>query len=235
MADINTATRTTLLPQTLEQWYRNPRPMRAMETAEVESYTVARDIHYIDIRHGLLERIDRQMLAWWHRYFCYQRLVASNGMEVSGFELWHPEDHVSCVVERHSLSGALGLTDGARFTCVEKHGNGQLTTRSGRVLRLDDRGRRIDFRIFQHIYGLQMDDVVESGQGISLSTRMVLETKGFVREATERGNEAVIDELKTAWIRHTIEEIGNLERILPCMYHGRQQGRIGQQPHASTH
>jgi hypothetical protein len=222
------ALRTVRLPEALEQWAIDPRPMREPSSATIDSHVLAGDIHYIGIRHAVLRNISRGMLASWNRYFCYHQLVDSRGEQRSAFNLWHPRDHVSCRVEQHSLSGELGLSAGALITCSEKYGASLPTTRTARVLRLDEQGFHLSFRIFHHIYGLQMEDVIDTATGIELSTRLVLETKSFIREASERDNKALIEALKQAWIQHKVEEIGNLERILPCLFSRESIGWFGQ-------
>jgi len=222
------ALRTVRLPEALEQWAVDPRPMRDLSSARIDSHVLAGDIHYIGIRHDVLRNISRGMLASWNRYFCCHQLVDSRGEHCSAFKLWHPQDHVSCRVEQHSLSGELGLSAGTLIACSEKYGASQPTTRTAKVLRLDEHGFHQSFRIFRHVYGLQMEDVIETARGIELSTRLVLETKGFIREASERDNKALIEALKQAWIQHKIEEIGNLERVLPCLLSPKSIGWFGQ-------
>jgi hypothetical protein len=218
---------TVRLPEALEQWANDPRPMRDPSSARIDSQMLAGDIHYIGIRHGVLRNISRGMLASWNRFFCYHQLVDGRGEHRSAFNLWHPQDHVSCRVEQHSLSGEPGLSAGALITCSEKYGASLPIIRTAKVLRLDEQGFHLSFRIFRHIYGLQMEDVIETATGIELSTRLVLETKGFIREASERDNKVLIEALKQAWIQHKVEEIGNLERILPCLFSRESTGWFG--------
>jgi len=125
------------------------------------------------------------------------------------------------------VAALLGLATGALLTCSEKYGDRLPITRTAKVLRLDEQGFYLSFRIFSHTYGLQMEDVTETATGVELSTRLVLETRGFIREAPERDNKALIETLKQAWIRHKVEEIGNLERILPCMFSQEAVGWFG--------
>lgn len=219
---------TIRLPEALEQWAIDPRPMRDPSSARIDSHMLSGDIHYIGIRHDVLRNISCGMLARWNRYFCYHQLVDSHGDRHSAFRLWHPQDHLSCWVEQHSPSGEPGLSAGALIGCSEKYGANLPTTRRARVLRLDEHGFHLSFHIFRHVYGLQMEDVVETATGIELSTRLVLETRGFIREASERHNKALIEALKQAWIQHKVEEIGNLERILPCLFGPKSIGWFGQ-------
>lgn len=221
------ALRTVRLPEELEQWAIDPCPMRNRSSARIDSHVLAGDVHYIGIRHDVLRNISRGMLASWNRYFCYHQLVDSRGEHHSAFKLWHPQDHVSFRVDQHSLSGEPGLSVGALIVCSEKYGASLPTTRTARVLRLDEHGFHLSFHIFRHVYGLQMEDVIETAAGIELSTRLVLETKGFIREASERDNKALIEALKQAWIQHKVEEIGNLERILPCLFSPKSIGWFG--------
>ena len=149
------------------------------------------------------------------RYFCYQRLVDSRGESLPAFRLWHPHDHISCSLDRHALSGELGLVRGAQMESRECYGRLWPMSTETKVLKCDDYGFHASFSVFGEIHGLQLEDFSESRDGVAVSTRLLLEARRLNRRGRAGRDHRRMGQIKQALIRHKIEEIGNLETILP--------------------
>ena len=179
------------LPEPLEKWIEAPDPMRCASSARVTNRMVGARFHYISIRHAVLKHVTARMVSQWFRYFCYQRLVDSRGESLPAFRLWHQLESRECYGRLWPMSTET------------------------RVLKCDDYGFHASFSVFGDIHGLQLEDFSESRDGVAVSTRLLLEARRLNRRGRADHDHRRMDEIKQALIRHKIEEIGNLETILP--------------------
>ena len=202
------------LPEELEAWMQNPAPMRSRNTATVHCSLVARGVTCISIRHQELQGVDSAMVYWWFKYFCYQNLVTANGTPVSAFVLWHPRDHVNFEIEKHSLSGEIGVCKGAVVSIVKSHGRRLLSSGEARVVDLSNNRFSIKYQNCLHQKVLITDDFVDTKSGLLLISNIVKVANRFAQQSE---NCFICDADSKNWIEHKIEEIGNLQIILPIL------------------
>lgn len=152
------------LPRELEAWFECP-AMRPRHSALVQHHSVARGVFCTSIRHQVLVGVDSTMIYRWFKYFCYQKLVTSRGQTISAFQLWHPRDHINLEIQRHSLSGELGLVKGAKAMIVEKRDNNIPCNTVIKVIDLSRKKFVIKYHKCAHRKVLVSEDFVDTEGG----------------------------------------------------------------------
>ncbi len=203
------------LPAELEGWLKHP-VMRALDTASVRQNRVARGVISTSIRHQELDGVNSEMAYQWFKYFCYQHLRLANGERISAFSLWHPKDHISFEILNHSLSGEIGLARGASALVVEKHGDNILC--NGKVKIIDLSKKRFSVKHHGLLYqnSFVYDEFFDTDNGLQMISNLVKVEGRFQHEADCCADSEISLEIQ-AWIEHKIEEVGNLQIILPSL------------------
>jgi len=207
------------LPQELEAWMRNPGAMRSSASADVRRDVITRGLECVSIQHQVLAGVDSVMIYWWFRYFCYQNVRLANGKLVSTFVLWHPLEHVSFGIQRHSLSGAVGLCAGTQVCVKIKCRSKLLIVGVGNVQVLDQTGLSIRFQKFLSGPALVLDDFVDTPTGLLYVSRLI-SVKSRERSVKQSNLDTDVVE---DWIGYKIQVIGNLKILLPSLYKSQSQ------------
>lgn len=171
----------------------------------------------VTITHRPIPGLTPQDLLWWFTHI--EGECRLDGHTLTRYRAWHPRDHIHWALERADGSGAAG--EGARFRIVEAFGadGRNLVDVVERVEKLDETGirlvqRRLGVRLFmlEHTWspgaeGVHYVSVMEIGSVLrgwspvnAVLTRRVMPRRRCV-----------------AWVRHNIEEVGRLERLVPLV------------------
>ena len=189
-------------------------PLRPIESAAVQFLDAPHGRRRVTIDHRPLRGITPAMLLDWFTHL--GETMSYGGEVIDRYLAWHPIDHIMWALARQAPSG--GAADGARFRMVEAFG-GRPEYRIDEIAcveKLDETG----IRLVKRIAGLpvfQLEHTWSAGvDGAHYVTVMDL----GVRPAVLAPVNAVVrrrfseDEVR-AWVKHNIEEVGQLEYLLP--------------------
>lgn len=170
------------------------------------------------IEHDLVAGVTPTMLDWWFRHIGGDVVV--DGRRYDRYRVWHPRDHIAW----HLVGGDpehVGV--GARFRIVEAFDRNPawLVDSVEVVTKLDDTGIRLErSMIGSTVFSLEHWFVPAEG-GTRYRSRMELgaDTR-FGRLLFDRIVRPMVFgvPMAHAWLKHNVEEVGNLERFLPELY-----------------
>jgi DAPG hydrolase PhiG domain len=171
------------------------------------------------VEHEPLAGVTPAMLVWWYRTFPFSRLQWEGDI-VSLYRVWHPRDHVRFSVLRRSRRGGAGASERAVVLIYEQLGKRTLRA-VARVRSMDESGVRFTVKRFWLVFADLMHEFEAVPEGTLVRSRLVVGTKApLVRLPLN----AVLrrfrfdEEDAREWIRHDVEEIGNLQFFLPRIY-----------------
>ncbi|MBB6549304.1 hypothetical protein [Nonomuraea rubra] len=188
-----------------------------------ESARVSRTTHdgrlEITIEHAPLTGVTPQMLTWWYGHI-------PGTMEYAGavyprYLVWHPLDHISYELRTPGRDG--GVSPGARLRIIEALGRdpGLVIDIQVRVQELTDERTVIAKRLAGTTLVRLENDFTAVPSGTRFVTRLQLGDSTLLgrlflnRAAATR---AFPPAKLQAWIKHHIEEVGNLEHFLPDLF-----------------
>lgn len=188
-------------------------PLRPVESAEVStSSDGGRTV--VTIRHAPLDQVTPEMLAWWYGHVPGTMRYA--GATWPRYLVWHPLDHIS--YELKSPGQVVG--PGARLHIKEALGRdpSNLVDLQVTVETVDQQFAIISKRVLGTSV-VRLENEFESYHGGSnYTTRLTLGDTtllgGLFLNSVAHTLAFPAPKL-AAWIRHHIEEIGNLENFLP--------------------
>ena len=201
----------------------SPRPipwrMKDLSTAETDLRRLPDGRLFLHIRHDVLRGVTPRMLVWWFSHL-------EGDMELEGrhwprYLIWHPIDHISIRYVRRAPDGSIG--PGAQIHIREALGANPdyLVNVVTTVEKLDDTG----FVHAPRVLGVPMARL--EGRFTPVAGGTIFEysmTVGpvlpVVRELFNAfARPRVFPEDKgRAWLKHNVEEVGNLEFFLPQLY-----------------
>ena len=194
-------------------------PLRPVESAEVStSSDGGRTV--VTIRHAPLDQVTPEMLAWWYGHVPGTMRYA--GAVWPRYLVWHPLDHIS--YDLKSPGQVVG--PGARLHIKEALGRdpSNLVDLQVTVETVDQQFAIISKRVLGTSV-VRLENEFESYHGGSnYTTRLTLGDTTLLGGLFLNGvahTLAFPAPKLAAWIRHHIEEIGNLENFLPDLYHYR--------------
>lgn len=189
-------------------------PLRAVDTATVR-YTVApHGRRRVTIDHRPLPGVTPDMLLDWFTHL--GGTMTYGGFVVDRYLAWHPIDHLKWELAKEAPGG--GAAEGARFRIVERFGGRPeyAVDVVDRVEKLDETGIRLVQRVASAVV-FQLEHTWSLG---SDGTHYVSVLDVGVRSALLAPVNRVVcrrfpDHMVRAWVRHNIEEVGQLEYLLP--------------------
>lgn len=189
-------------------------PLRAVDTATVHHLDCARGRRRITIDHRPLAGVTPAMLLDWFTHL--GGTLEYGGQVVDRYHAWHPVDHIRWELAREAPGG--GAAEGARFHMVEAFGARPefLVDEVARVEKLDETGIRLVLRI-AGVPVFQLEHTWSAGvDGAHYVTVMDLGVRSALLAPLNRVMRRRFPEEKAhAWVRHNIEEVGQLEYLLP--------------------
>lgn len=191
-------------------------PLRPVDTATVRYTATPHGRRRITIDHRPLPGITPEMLLDWFTHLGGTMVYGDSVVE--RYLAWHPIDHIRWELAREAPTG--GAAEGARFRMVEAFGGRPEFTidEVARVEKLDETGIRLARRI-AGIAVFQLEHTWSAGaEGVHYVTVMDLGVRstllspvnGIVRQRFP-------EEKVHAWVKHNIEEVGQLEYLLPML------------------
>ena len=209
-----TSTKWKLLPPRPFNW-----TMKPLDSAQTGVRTLDDGRLELTIRHDILKGVTPAMLGWWFRNV--EGTMEHMGQTYPRYLVWHPIDHIHFAVVRRAPDGTAG--PGARFHLVEAFGASpsHLINSVADIPKNDDTGVTLSVRKFG-LEVMRLEHTFTPVKGGTLyRSRMRVGTKAvparflvnplirsrFFTEATGR-----------AWLKHNVEEVGNLEFFLPALY-----------------
>jgi hypothetical protein len=194
-------------------------PLRPAESARV-SRTDDNGRRIVTIEHAPLANVTAEMLVWWYGHVPGTMQYA--GETYPRYLVWHPLDHVSYEVENN----APPVRAGSKLHIVEALGRdlGSVLDIHVTVEEITDRSAIISRRIAGSSV-VRLENEFESSNGATrYVTRMTLGDNtlpGRLLLNRVARTKALPPPKLERWIRHHIEEIGNLEHFLPTLFDAR--------------
>jgi hypothetical protein len=193
--------------------------MKPLESAETGMKTLDDGRVELTIRHGLLRGVTPAMLGWWFRNV--EGTMEHLGQVYPRYLIWHPIDHIHFEVVGRAPDGTAG--PGARFFIVEAFGaNPNYLIRSvADIPKNDDTGIILSVRkLGMELLRLEHTFAAVT-EGTRYESRMHVGTRAVLARLLVnpmiRGR-FFSEEMGRAWLKHNVEEVGNLEFFLPALY-----------------
>jgi hypothetical protein len=189
-------------------------PLRAVDTATVRHTGHPHGRRRVTIDHRPLAGLTPSMLLDWFTHI--GGTMSYGGDIVDRYLAWHPIDHIRWELARPAPGG--GAAEGARFRMVEAFGGRPeyKIDEVARVEKLDETGIRLVKRV-AGIPVFQLEHTWSAGsEGAHYVTVMDLGVRSALLAPVNRIVQARFSEDKIrAWVKHNIEEVGQLEYLLP--------------------
>ena len=191
-------------------------PLRSVETADVRYTELPHRRRRVTIDHRPLTGVTPAMLLDWFRSI--GATMSYGGETVERYRAWHPLDHIHWALARQAPGG--GAAEGARFRIVEAFG-GRPEYRVDvvdRVEKLDVTGIRLVQR-YAGVSILQLEHTWSAGaEGVHYVSVLDLGARAAAMAPVNRIlHRRFPDPMVTAWVKHNIEEVGQLEYLLPVL------------------
>lgn len=177
------------------------------------------------IRHDLVKGLTPAMVAWWFGHIGGE--IEIEGRILNRYLVWHPLDHIHWALAAPGPDGRASA--GARFRIVEAFGRDKdfYIDVTETVTRLDPGGiTLVGTRLGIEVTRLNHDFFAEDGGTRYVSTLTVgIAVPGLCAVVNPLIHRFVFGEaMGHAWLKHNVEEVGLLERIVPLIHPG-SQGR----------
>ena len=199
-----------MLHQTLPVLY----PLRTVDTASVHYTDCAHGRRRVTIDHRPLARVTPAMVLDWFTHL--DGTMSYGNQIVDRYSAWHPIDHIRWELWRAAPGGGAG--EGARFHIVEAFGGDPAfgVDVVDRVEKLDVTG----IRLVQRLAGVPIVALEHTWSAGVEGTHYVSVLDIGARSAPMYPVNAVLRRrfpptMVQAWVRHNIEEVGQLEYLLP--------------------
>lgn len=194
-------------------------PLRSVDTATVQYLEHRHGRRRITIDHRPLPGVSPAMLLDWFTHL--GETMVYGGEVIDRYLAWHPIDHIRWELARSAHGG--GAADGARFRMVEAFGGRPEYTidEIARVEKLDRTGIRLVKRVagipifrLEHTWSAGADGAhYVTVLDLGARSRLLSVVNAVVRRRFPT------DKVR-AWVKHNIEEVGQLEYLLPPLNSG---------------
>src|SRR5262245_61040623 len=189
-------------------------PLRAVESATVRYTRHPHGRRRVTIDHRPLSGITPSMLLGWFTHLVDTRRYG--GDVIDRYLAWHPVDHIHWALARPASGG--GAAEGARFRMVEAFGGRPefKIDEIARVEKLDETGIRLVKRV-AGVPVFQLEHTWSAGEdGAHYVSVMDLGVRSPLLSVVNKIARQRFPEQKVrAWVKHNIEEVGQLEYLLP--------------------
>jgi hypothetical protein len=203
----------THLPEPLPLFW----PLKPVSSAKarVEALNDGRRKYWI--KHDVLKNVTPRMLAWWFGHM--EGDVEIQGRRFPRYRVWHPLDHVYARYVRRASDGSVG--PGAQIALCEYLGrNPRYKIEAvSTIEKLDETGfihsvirGGVPIARMEHVFTTTVDGARDE------NCLIVPGTARLGLFARLLGPLLFSDGKGQAWLKHNIEEMGNLENFLPELY-----------------
>ncbi|MCT7659791.1 hypothetical protein [Mycobacterium deserti] len=204
-------------------------PLRSVDTATVRITNAPHGRRRVTIDHRPLAGLTPAMLLDWFTHL--GGTMSYGGEIIDRYLAWHPIDHITWELARSAPGG--GAAEGARFRMVEAFGGRPEFTidEVARVEKLDETGIRLVKRV-AGVPVFQLEHTWSAGaDGAHYVTVMDLGPRAAVLAPVNRIVRHRFPDTKVrAWVKHNIEEVGQLEYLLPALHSGEAEPAQRAQP-----
>lgn len=200
----------TLTPATRPVVY----PLRPVDTATIRYTRGPHHRRRATIVHRPLAGVTPAMLLDWFTHL--GETMSYGGAVIDRYLAWHPLDHIRWELARPAPGG--GAAEGARFRIVERFGGRPEyhVDVVDRVEKLDDTGIRLVQRLGGAVIFQLEHTWSPSPDGAHYVSVMDLGARSPLLAPVNRVLARRFgDDMLHAWVRHNIEEVGQLEHLLP--------------------
>jgi hypothetical protein len=191
-------------------------PLRAVNTATVRFTRAPHHRRRVTIDHRVLAGVTPTMLLDWFTHL--GETMSYGGEVIDRYLAWHPIDHIRWELARPAPGG--GAAEGARFRIVEAFGARPefKVDVVDRVEKLDETGIRLVTRV-AGIIVFQLEHTWSAGSnGAHYVTVLDVGARAPLFAPINRiACKRFPDDMVHAWIKHNIEEVGQLEYLLPLL------------------
>lgn len=189
-------------------------PLRTVDSATVRYTSAPHRRRRVTIDHRPLPGVTPDMLLGW--FGNLGGTMRYGDAVIDRYLAWHPVDHIRWELARAAAGG--GAAEGARFRIVEAFG-GRPEYRVDvvdRVEKLDETGIRLVQRVagvivfsLEHTWSLGSDGThYVTVLDLGARSRVMTPVNAYLCRRFP-------DHMVRAWVRHNIEEVGQLEYLLP--------------------
>jgi hypothetical protein len=197
-------------------------PLRPQESARI-SRTDDTGRRIVTIEHAPLAGVTAEMLTWWYGHVPGIMQYADG--TYPRYLVWHPLDHITYeIVNNHD--GAGPVRQGNQLHIVEALGRDPQSVLDIQVTveGITEHSAVISRRVFGSSVVRLENEFESSNPGARYVTRMTLgddTVAGRLLLNRVARTKALPPAKLERWIRHHIEEIGNLEHFLPTLFDAR--------------
>lgn len=200
-----------------------PRPvswvMKPLSSAKTEEAVFPDGRVRLHIEHDLLRGVTPQMLVWWWRNIGGE--MELKGRIYPSYLIWHPIDHIQFKVIKRLPDGSVG--PGAVFHLVEALGADMrnLIDAKLHLQELDETGAVVEVHALGRTVMHMRGQFLPQERGTQFISTMTIGFSGWLGETGL--NQWLINrffpaERRKAWLKHSVEEIGNFQFFLPELY-----------------
>src|SRR2546425_693607 len=198
---------------------RVPWAMKPLSSAKTEETALADGRVRLHIEHDVLRGVTPAMLVWWWRNI--EGTMELGGQTHPRYLIWHPIDHIHFQIAARLPDGSVG--PGAVFHIVEALGADMNNLIDARLhLReLSTTGAMIEVRALAQTVLQIRGEFLPRDAGTQIISTMTIGSSGWLGDLGL--NAPLIERFfpparRKAWLKHSVEEIGNLEFFLPALY-----------------
>lgn len=193
--------------------------MKLPSSAKTSESTLPDGRLELQIQHDVMRGVTPRMLAWWFRNIEGEMELGGKGYP--RYLVWHPTDHISFKVVKRLPDASVGA--GSRFHIVEALGGDPryLQDRVFHVRQLDETGFLIEFHVLGRAVARLHEQFVAVSEGTQYNVTMTVGLGSWVGRTglTRLLNDKLFPaEQRRAWLKHNVEEVGNLQFFLPDLY-----------------
>ncbi len=194
--------------------------MREVATAQVHVEDLGDGRQRRTITHAPWVGITPAMMLWYLGHVD-QKLSWHGNDDVIAYRYWHPRDHI-----HFKIDGPFG--PGCRFHIVEAFQRNPdfLIDDIFHVMKVDESGFEMEIRLGDVAVAHMNERFVRTAEGM----RMVVEQTIGTTDPLLRLPLQIIrwqhQALLEAWIRHNVEEVGNIPHFLPALYAAHQGAAV---------
>jgi hypothetical protein len=176
----------------------------------------------VTVEHAPLPGVTTEMLRWWYRHVPARMTYA--GGTWPRYLVWHPLDHIGYQVLRPAGRGGVGPGAGLHITEALGRDLGNLLDIHVRVEELGDSRAVIAKRVLGTTLVLLENEFTDSPDGATYRSRLTLGDRTplgrlLLNQVARR--RAFPPRRIQPWVRHHVEEIGNLPHFLPDLFRER--------------
>jgi hypothetical protein len=189
-------------------------PLRSVDTATVRFIDAPHGRRRVTIDHRPLSGVTPAMLLDWFSHL--DGTISYGDAVIDRYLAWHPIDHVRWELARPAPGGGAG--EGARFRIVERFAN-----RPEYRVDVEDTVEKLDetgIRLVQRLAGIivfQLEHTWSPGSaGVHYTSVMDIGARAAILAPVNHLlRRRFPDDMVRAWVRHNVEEVGQLEYLLP--------------------